>query len=223
MKILLALGVCSLSIALSAQTAVRTFTSPDGVFRFRYSPSLIDCTKLVPSKPEPSNVPKVFVGTPPPFSVPDSCTSQAPMCTDPGVGAKTIACYAYPKDEFRNKPAFIAATFFVAEIAELRTKKDCLLGSQYWNPESIETAKVTHINGTSFKVFEVGGGWAGGGEWGLMYRAFHENECYELGLQTANENPGGFDPGTIEEFTKKDNDTVQRRLNQALSSFTFLR
>jgi hypothetical protein len=223
MKALLALSICGLSIALSAQTGVRTFTSPDGTFRFRYSPLLIDCTKLVPSKPAPSNVPKVFLGTPPPFSVPDSCMSQAPMCTDPGVGATTIACYAYPKDEFRNKPAFTAATFFVAEIAELTKEKDCLQGSQYWNPGSIETAKVTKINGTIFKVFEVGGGWAGGGQWGLIYRTFHRNKCYELGIQNAAENPGGFDEGTFEEFTKKDNDKVEDRLNRVLNSFKFLR
>jgi len=36
----------------------------DGTFRFRYSSSLIDCIKLVPSWPAPSNVPKVDVGTP---------------------------------------------------------------------------------------------------------------------------------------------------------------
>jgi hypothetical protein len=145
------------------------------------------------------------------------------MCTDPGVGAKTIACYAYPKDEFRNKPAFIAATFFVAEIAEATTEKDCLRGSQYWNPGSTETAKVTKINGTIFTVFEVEDGWAGGGQWGVIYRVFHGSTCYELGIQNAAENSGAFDEGTFEEFTKEDNDKVHRRLNQALNSFTFLR
>jgi hypothetical protein len=206
----------------SAQAALRVFTSPDGAFRFKYSPLLVDCTKLVPTKRPSSDVPKVFLGKPPALSVPDSCMSQGPMCVADESVARTVACYAYPKEEFKNKPTFIAATFFVAEISGA-TESVCLQGSKYWDPNSLKSAKVTNINGIPFKVFEVSDGWAGGGQCGSAYRVFHENKCYELGIQTANENSGAFDPGTFEEFTKRDGDKVQRRLREPLNTFVFMK
>jgi len=46
----------------------------------------------------------------------DHCHSQAGVCDDRGSSALTIACFAYPKDEFRDKPQFSAAAFFVAGV-----------------------------------------------------------------------------------------------------------
>lgn len=45
-KTLIAICFCGLSIPLSAQTTQRTFTSPDGIFQFKYSDVLIDCTSV---------------------------------------------------------------------------------------------------------------------------------------------------------------------------------
>jgi len=45
MKTLIALCLCALSIPLPAQTALRTFTSPDGVFQFKHSNLLVRCTE----------------------------------------------------------------------------------------------------------------------------------------------------------------------------------
>jgi hypothetical protein len=194
------------------QATQKDFTSPDAVFRFKYSPRLIDCTKLVP-----------MPGVLPSLSVPDGCSSQGPMCTSGEPEAKTLACYGYPKGEFKSKPEFIAATFFVAEIQET-TEKNCLQRSQWWDPrKDPESGTVTSINGTAFKIFEFYDGWAGGGQGGRAYRAFHHGKCYELGIQTAFENSGDYDPGTIEEFTKQDSDKVDRFLDEPLHTFTFLK
>jgi hypothetical protein len=155
MKLLIALCVCGLSVALPAQTSLRAFNSPDGVFQFAYSDMLVDCTKKVPSKPTSSGLPRVFVGTPPALSIPDSCQSMEDVCSDLGGQVSTLACFAYPKDKFRDKPVFAAAAFFVGKIEEATTESACLQGSQNWNPDERETAKLTKINGVAFKVSKL--------------------------------------------------------------------
>jgi hypothetical protein len=222
MKLLIALCVCGLSVALPAQTSLRAFNSPDGVFQFAYSDMLVDCTKKVPSKPTSSGLPRVFVGTPPALSIPDSCQSMEDVCSDLGGQVSTLACFAYPKDKFRDKPVFAAAAFFVGKIEEATTESDCLQGSQNWNPDERETAKLTKINGVAFKVFEIGDNWAGGGQGGPVYRTFRDTKCYELGIQTSVER-AAYDPETSKEFTKQDSDEVQRRMKQALNSFKFVK
>ena len=92
--------------------------------------------------------------------------------------------------------------------------------SRYWNVEDVERAKITKINGVAFRVLEIESNWLGGGQEGPLYRTLHGKTCYELGTQTTISR-GGYDPGTIKEFTKEDYDQVQRRLKQALNSFRF--
>jgi hypothetical protein len=222
MKWLIAFCVFGLSVTVPAQTSLRTFTSSDGALQFSYSTILVDCARQVPSKPASSGVPKVFVGNPPASSIPDSCQSMADVCSDLGGQVSIIACVAYPKDKFRDKPAFIAAAFFVGEVGEATTETACLQGSQNWNPDEIETAKLSKINGVTFKVFEIGTNWAGGGQGGPVYRTFHDKKCYELSIQTAISR-GEYDPETVKEFTRQDSDEVQGRLKQALNSFKFVK
>lgn len=212
MKILIALCSCGLSLTLSAQTTLHTFTSPDGVFQFKYSSVLVRCT---PERTEE--------GYPGSWVPADTCSSQAGLC-DPDAGgfATTIACFAYPRDNFKDKPTFPAAAFFVAEVRAATTEKACLEGSRYWNIEDVERAKMTKINGVAFRVFEIEDNWLGGGQAGPVYRTFYGKTCYELGTQTTISR-GGYDPGTIKEFTKEDYDQVQRRLKQALNSFRFVK
>jgi hypothetical protein len=221
MRKLIALGVCGLSITLPAQDHLRTFTSPDGAFRFKHSDVLVDCmSEQTQANATTSSVPQVFTGRPVGSSVPDSCVSQGGICGDEQSEARTIACYAYPKSKFKEKPTFSAAAFFVAEVKEATTEKVCLAGSQYWNIERAESSK---INGVTFKRFEISDHWTSGGQAGPVYRAFHDGKCYELGIQLANSSPGAYDPGTIKEFTQKDWNEVQGRLKQALNSFRFLK
>jgi hypothetical protein len=219
----IALALLWPALTVSAQTEPKIFASADGVFQFKVSPVLVDCTKLAPTEPESSGVPQVFVGHPAPMSVPKSCESQSDICSDGGNEGRLLACFAYPKDRFRDKPTFTAAAFFVAYIEQVTTEKACLQGSRNWDPAEMEKARVIKINGVAFKVFEItNNNWAGGSQWGPVYRTFHDNKCYELGLQTAMEH-GGYDGKTIGKFTKQDTEEVQGRLKQALNSFMFLK
>jgi len=132
-----------------------------------------------------------------------------------------MACFGYPKDKFKDKPHFVAATFFISEIESAKTETACLQGSPDWFVIDSK-AGTTTINGVSFKVFEIGDNWAGGGQSGPVYRAFHSDKCFELGIQTVISR-GEYDPGTVKELTKEDWSEVDRRLGQALKSFVFLK
>jgi hypothetical protein len=85
MKTLIALCLCALSIPLPAQTALRTFTSPDGVFQFKHSNLLVRCTEQRHEQGYPG------------WWVPEeSCESYTPVCEDPGSqGSSTLVCFAY--------------------------------------------------------------------------------------------------------------------------------
>ena len=209
MKTLIAICFCGLSISLSAQTTLRTFTSPDGIFQFKYSDVLVDCTSV--GKQE--NI----AGA----SVRQSCMTQGAICDGPGSGGTALACFTYPKEKFTDKPAFVAATFYVSEILSAESEQVCLKGSPDWYviKSGAERTTINHIN---FKTFEIGDNWTGHGQIGPAYRTFHNGKCYELGIQNVFSR-AEYDPGTVKEFTKKDSSEVERRLRQAPNSFVFLK
>jgi hypothetical protein len=209
MKTLIALCLCGLSIRLPAQTTPRTFTSPDGIFQFKYSDVLVNCTSA--GKQENGNV----------SPIPESCMSQGAICDGPGSEGSTMACFAYPNARFKDKPRFVAATFYVSKIQSAKTEEVCLKGSPGWLVLNSKTSTTT-INHVAFKTFEIGDNWTSGGQSGPAYRTFHEGTCYELGIQTSTSR-AVYDPGTVKEFTKKDWSEVEGRLRQALNSFVFLK
>jgi hypothetical protein len=81
---------------------------------------------------------------------------------------------------------------------------------------------MTTINHATFKTFEIGDNWAGGGQSGPAYRTFHDGKCYELGIQTVFSR-AEYDLGSVKEFTQKDRSEVEGRLRQALNSFVFMK
>lgn len=209
MKTLIAICFCGLSISLSAQTTLRTFTSPDGIFQFKYSDVLVDCTSV--GKQE--NI----AGA----SVRQSCMTQGAICDGPGSGGTALACFTYPKEKFTDKPAFVAATFYVSEILSAESEQVCLKGSPDWYviKSGAERTTINHIN---FKTFEIGDNWTGHGQIGPAYRTFHNGKCYELGIQNVFSR-AVYDPGTVKKFTEKDSSEVESRLRQPLNSFVFLK
>jgi|HubBroStandDraft_6_1064221.scaffolds.fasta_scaffold00009_136 hypothetical protein len=220
MKTLITFLVCGLAIAGSAQQSVRTFTSPEGLFRLQYSDMLVNCVpQQTPTSPTKSSASEG--NRPEGSSIPDSCISQGAICDGPGSEGSTLACFAYPRARFKNKPHFVAASFYVSEIQSAKTQKECLNGSPDWFVID-STAGTTTINHVSFKTFEIGDNWAGSGQSGPAYRTFHGGKCYELGVQTVLSR-AEYDPGTVEEFTKQDLSEVEGRLRQALTSFVFLK
>jgi hypothetical protein len=104
--------------------------------------------------------------------------SQGAICDGPGRGGNTMACFAYPNERFKDKPSFVAATFFVSEIQAAKTERICLKGSPNWFV--INSKGTTTINHVAFKTFEIGDNWMSGGQSGPAYRTFHNGKCYEL-------------------------------------------
>ena len=200
--------MCGLSVTLPAQTALQTFTSQDRVFKFQYSPVLVHCTSQQSEEGYPGSW------------VPDACSSQEGVCDDALSSATTIACFAYPKDNFKDKPTFSAAAFFVAEVRAATTPGTCLKGSPNWLILSSQSARINSISG---KLFRVTDEWMSGGQDGEIYRVFHGKGGYEFGIQEANTSPAAYDPKTIKQFTKRDSAEVRARLEQARDSFTFLK
>jgi len=205
MKTSIALWFCMVA-ALSPAQRLKTYESADGAFRLKYSKILIDCSPLLSQGKAVS-------------SVMDACSSRGAVCDDRGSDAKTIACFVYPKDKFQDKPTFIAAAFFVAKVPELKTEQACLQKSPNW---MVTRTRSAAINGVRFAVFEIGDNWAGGGQWGPIYRGFHVGRCYELGLQTAMAR-GGYDDEVTKKFTKQDAQEIDSKLKEVLHSFEIVK
>lgn len=206
MRALLAVCLSLLVAPTYPDATLQTFTSPDGVFQFKHPSVLVHCAKKQAQEG---------------WWIPDDdCNSQDGVCDDQGSSARTIACFAYPKDEFKGKPEFSAAAFFVAEVGAAPTEESCLKGSQYW---LIEKTEDITIHSARMKRFTTSDSWASGGQTGEIYRVFRASTCYEFGIQWASTSPSAFDPGTIKQFTKRDAVKVSSALQRPIDSFTFLK
>ena len=91
--------------------------------------------------------------------------SQGAICDGPGSEGSAMACFAYPKERFKHKPLFVAATFFASEIRSAKTEKECLKGSPNWLVIN-SRAGMTTTNHVTFKIFEIGDNWTSGGQGG---------------------------------------------------------
>jgi hypothetical protein len=202
MKVIVALCLLAVPTWLSGATkkidpnVLRTFTSPDSSFEFRYLPILYRCQldKETDDADEP-------LGT---------CSGQMTVCDDDDDSTLTFVCLGYPK---------MAAAFAVAEVKDARSKSVCLKGPDDW-PMEIRGVRIIH--GVRFRVFEVSSAWTGGGLNGELYRTFHANKCYELGIRAIRWSHSD-DPDEDNEPRPIDNLSVQKRLSQALRSFRFLK
>jgi hypothetical protein len=208
MKPFVAVCIFALAPPLIAQTNPQTFTDADHTFQFKYSPSLVHCTRG-------SIRPGARVGW-----IEEPCISQGDICHNDATTGATFVCLAYPKDKLKDKPGFIAAVFFVRSVPEATTQKVCLEGSQDW---LVHDFRATIVDGISAKLFHTSDAWMSGSESGEVYRVFHRNNCYELGILEANSNEAAYDPGTFKEYTARDAAEVRASLKQPLNSFTFLK
>ena len=223
-KIISCLCFCGFSIAMSGQSTLQTFTSPNRAFQFKYSPLLIRCTP-----PEGQSG----------WRVPDECShSQDNPCGDMTGSSKTIVCFARPTHEY------FTAAFFVAEIQpeecmeqwpdttckQLPVKlEDCLAGSWTWwppeTPASTTRGQSARIGSVRAKVFRISDSWAGGGQSGEIYRVFHSGKCYELGINEGGATSTPFDPQEWKQISKiaqRDDKKYGPLLTQALHSFRFV-
>jgi hypothetical protein len=208
MKVLIA--ILGLAAMLAGQAApLQTFTSEDGVFQFKYSPKLVHCTvQRAPNGHGSGWVPA------------DSCISQDELCDDDDAGVVTIACFAYPKSEFKNKPEFDAAAFFVARLPAETTAQACLEPAKDWQVHKTENATIGSVSG---RLFHTRDQWMNGHQEGNVYRVFHGGVCYQLDIEEATSDDDVHVTATSEEFTRQDRAEVRARLKEPLDSFTFLK
>ncbi len=200
MKVIVAICLLIFPVWICCATKIvdpdvmNTFTSPDGAFRFQYSQILYSCQ--LDNKAEDALEPE---GT---------CFGQMPICDDDDDSTYTITCLGYPKME---------AAFAAAVIKDATSESACLKGPEDW-PTDIRGFRIIH--GVKFRVFEISSAWTSGGLHGELYRTFHANKCYELGIRSIRSSHSN-DPDNTDRPTKKENRAVQKRLEQPLNSFRF--
>src|SRR5215469_11144432 len=199
--------VAPLCVAFSAQrvipqqTSMSTFTAPDGRFRFDYSRALVACRRH-PKQPDH-------------WLLSDSCNAYTPVCANfSGDSPETVACIAYPASEMKGTN-FQAAAFAVNELRKATTEAECLNVPE--PPPHVGTAQIQVVNGVAFTVVEADGVAAGNLIDAYVYRAFHQNKCYEVDIRIAYSNPADAGPGTM----NFDSATVRGRLKQILETFRF--
>jgi len=208
MRTVIALMLCVLSTPLPAQTILRTFTSPDGAFQFKYSNLLVRCMEQDHDEGEHA-----------PWFPSDSCDGYVPPCDAfRGPGNHTVACIAYPKAKFADYPTFDTATFAVAEIKGPDSEKKCLSGS----PSGANDLHDVTIHGAKFRAFEDDSLAASDHVRTHFYLGFHANRCYQLSIQVVTTSSGAFDP-PVKELSDKDWAEVNGLLKNCLISFRFLK
>ncbi|HET9408524.1 MAG TPA: hypothetical protein VFO39_14880 [Candidatus Sulfotelmatobacter sp.] len=194
--------------ATAERHALKAFVSPDGTFSFNYPDLLNRCEQKLQRTGEGY------------YWTPDTCAGFSGVCDvalDPNY--VTLACFAYPRNEFTDTPAFEAAAFSVSIIEKL-SEKECLEGSRNWT--IVRRAKTATIQGRQFKLFETEGAATSHGMRTEVYRTVHDGRCYQLATAVAVTNPDVFDP-PARKLTELDRNEVNGRLKQALESFRFLR
>src|ERR1700756_2123931 len=90
----------------------RTYTSPDGVFEFKYPDPLILCKKGHQTDPQT-------------WEPDQSCGAYIPPCDDSEGSGGVVACAAYPHEKYAGTN-LAAAAFVVSEIRAARTEAACL-------------------------------------------------------------------------------------------------
>jgi len=185
------------SAADKAATQMKTYVGPGGDFQFRYPAWLIDC------KADPNDL---------------SCVSYMPVCDGESYGS--IICIAYPKDRVKEQKTFGGAAFVVSMVQNAHDEAACREVSSALPPQLAHQHKET-INGVEFWVSGAGGGVAMGHSMDQqVYRAFHNNLCYELGINISAVARTVYDPPEPKSFSQK---AVEKPLRQTLRTFQFLK
>jgi hypothetical protein len=140
----------------------------------------------------------------------DSCLTYIPICDE-----TAAACVAYPTGKYRGYN-FEGAAFSVNEAPEANTESKCLE-----SPDSDSHSES--IRGVVFKASRRSSAALGHGLTEYVYRSFHRNVCYELGIRIATTSLGAYDAGTVKEFTSEDEQKVYAFFRHVLDSFKFLK
>jgi hypothetical protein len=139
-----------------------------------------------------------------------------PVCS--GFDYDSLACIAYPRDRVTASETFDGAAFVVAREENAHDEKACYQipdpPPPSWSHPHWET-----INGVKFWVIHTSGVASGTAEDQMLYRAFHNNLCYELVINSGGVNPMVYDAPRPKMYDQR---PVNKALKQALQSFKFL-
>ncbi len=138
------------------------------------------------------------------------CQTYIAVCDE-----TATACVAYPRSRYEGYN-FEGAAFSVNEHPEKDTESKCYGSSG----APIHTEAV---NGVDFQVGHDSSAGAGHGLEEDSYITFHDGKCYELDVRVATVSMGGYAPGTIKEFTEKDEQRVRASLAKVKATFKFLK
>jgi hypothetical protein len=175
-------------------------------FSFFYSAPLVQCR----------HGPKVQIG--------DRLWDPYPTCNEdvcedgPNLNHEVIVCVAYSADEFPRKVEFRGGAFFVEEIENATAAEACTSVDTGWANLHKSAAMVDGLPAAQFQTADV---WMGYTRHATYYRIFVNGRCYEIALHRVYASTGAYDVGSYEEFTKRDDETVQHGLQETLRSFHF--
>ena len=207
MRILVAIVLTILPVASSAQTArpsnktMKTYTSPDGTFRFLYSDVLVRC-ELRPQERGDGY-----------YWVQPECNSYHPVCGDLPKPVAPLVCVAYPRNQKTDSPTFEAAAFTASEVNE--SERQC-------TGELVRGGKTIEIGSVRFYFGEETDGGMNQARHSKGYVTFRKGKSYAMTITVATADAGAFDPPP-KELSKRDWAQINSRLEQARDSFRFLK
>lgn len=183
----------------------QTYTSPDGVFQFRYPDWLVVCKH----DPDATNI----------AWIPENdCSAYIPVCSANSCKMEgTLGCIAYPKEKLRDAATLEAGALSVNVIDDANSESKC--NDLPEPPPHVGSTRLQIINGAIFRVTQTDG--AASTQFGenYAYRTFHDGKCYELDIRIASRTGTTLDPPA-----KQFNVTpVHKSLSQVLKTFRFLK
>lgn len=122
---------------------------------------------------------------------------------------------SFPHDAFQDKKTNYSEAFMtLASGNDAQTLASCLKDPR----TKAALTKTEVVNGTTFYTAEDTGVGAGNFYHSLLYRAIHNNRCYEVALTVHTGNIANYPSGTVTEF---DENQAYSVLKQMLGTFKF--
>lgn len=135
----------------------------------------------------------------------------------------STGCLIYSRDSYLNSD-FEGAGISVNIIKESGTKEKCstyaVINPQY----PLKLSETRKVNGIDFYFGTNSGAATGHQSYSHIYRALHNNTCYEIEekISTCSCKANSPESPNIKDFTQSDKNRVFETLDQVFSSFKFL-
>lgn len=128
-------------------------------------------------------------------------------------------CIYRKKSDFADS-TFLSAGLRVLERADLTDRATCL-STPPKGYESIKPIVRDRAGSPGTSAFApLGGAAAGHSVWGALYRLSFGTSCYEFEARVGASQYANYEPGTIQEFTREQQETVFAELIDVLNATT---